>query len=248
MHFLGEIFPEIFPGVIGNEHRHAEHVNTLIIRRIDPNLAEIKRARIDVAHPRPFFSAVFRAKNAAAPAVNGADVGRPAFVALHDRHHDLRFARRNREADSTGLAGQTARAFFPGRAAVCALENSADIGAVGRRYSVGKRPRCALARIHSRVDDFRISRIERDIAAPGSGVVRGRRVQDEFPGLAAVSCLEQAAVAAIFPEVPQRRDVGDFRFRRMDDQARDRPAFLQADVRPFPAAIGGTINSIAPFR
>ena len=156
VHFPGEIFPEILPGVIGNEHRHAEDVNTLIICRIDPNLAEIKRTRIDVAHPRPFFSAVFRAENAATSAVNGFDVSRPTFVALHDRHHDLRFARRNREADATGLAGQTARAFFPGRATVCAFVNSADIDAVARRYSVGKRPRRPLPRIQSRVDDFRI--------------------------------------------------------------------------------------------
>ena len=78
-----------------------------------------------------------------------ADVGRPAFVALHDRHHDFRFARRNREADATSLAGQTARAFFPGRAAVGAFENSADIDAVARRHSVGKRPRRPLPRIQS---------------------------------------------------------------------------------------------------
>ena len=189
---------------------------------------------------RVHFSSVFRRKR---PAVDGADVGRPAFVALHDGHHYLRFARRNREADSTGLAGQTARALFPGRAPVCAFESSADIGAVGRRYSVGKRPRRALPRIQSRVDYFRIGWIEHDIAAPDPGVVRGRRVQDEFPGLAAVDCLEQAAVATIFPEAAKRGDMAT-RFRRMNDEARSPGCPLSR--RSSISHHRGTINPVAP--
>src|SRR5450432_580823 len=40
MHFLGKIFPEIPAAVVGYEQRHAEHVNALIVSRIDPDLAE----------------------------------------------------------------------------------------------------------------------------------------------------------------------------------------------------------------
>src|SRR5438046_10316292 len=47
MHFLGEIFPEIFAAVIGNEQREREQVNSLVVGRVDPDLAEIKRARFD---------------------------------------------------------------------------------------------------------------------------------------------------------------------------------------------------------
>ena len=101
MHFLGKIFPEILPAIIGDEQGHAEHIDALIVRRVDPDLAEIKWPRIDVAHPGPFFAAIFRAENAAAPAVNIADIARAPFVALHDRHHEFRFARGNGEPDST---------------------------------------------------------------------------------------------------------------------------------------------------
>ncbi len=131
MHFFGKILPEIFPAVIGHQQCEFEQVNTLIVYRIDPDLAEIKRARIDRAHPRPFFAAVFRSKHAAALAAQIGQLARAAFITLHDRHHDFRIARADRETDAAGLSGQAAAQFFPTGAAVRAFKNSADIFAAG---------------------------------------------------------------------------------------------------------------------
>src|SRR5256885_6159208 len=66
MNFFGKIFAEIFAAVIRHEERELEQINALILRRIDPDLAEIKRAGIHRAHPRPMFAAIFGSKHAAA--------------------------------------------------------------------------------------------------------------------------------------------------------------------------------------
>src|SRR5947208_8290423 len=103
MHLLGKIFPEIFAGVIGNEQRERQQVNSLIVGRVDPDLAEIKRARIDRAGARPFLSAIFGAKNAAVFAAQIGQLTRTAFITLHHGHNDLWIARADREPDATGL-------------------------------------------------------------------------------------------------------------------------------------------------
>src|SRR4030095_6510737 len=127
MHLLGKILPKILPAFIGDEQGHAEHIDALIVRRIDPDLAEIKWSGIDLAHPRPFLSAILGTENATAPAVNVANVARTAFVTLHDRHHQFWFAQGNGESDPTCQAGQTASTFFPGRSAVAALKDAAAL-------------------------------------------------------------------------------------------------------------------------
>ena len=66
MNLLGKILPKILPAFIGDEQGHAEHIDALIVRRIDPDLAEVERARVDVAHPGPFLAAVFGTENATA--------------------------------------------------------------------------------------------------------------------------------------------------------------------------------------
>src|SRR5205823_718669 len=154
-----------------SEHRHSEHVNALIVSRVDSDLTEIKRARIEVARPGPFFAAIFGAENAARPAVDLAYVHRATLIALHNRHHHFGLARCHRQTDAPGLARQSAREFLPGRAAVGALENAADIVAVGRDHAVGKRPWRPLSGIERGVDRLRIRRIEHYIAAAGAGVV-----------------------------------------------------------------------------
>src|SRR6266567_1717640 len=121
MYFLGKIFPEIFPTVIGNEQRELEQINSLIVGWVDPDLAEIKRARIDRAGACPFLSAVFRAKNAAAFTAQIGQLTRTAFITLHHSHDDLRIARADRESDATGLWWQSSSEFLPSRAAIRAF-------------------------------------------------------------------------------------------------------------------------------
>src|SRR5205809_4945842 len=92
MDLLGKIFPEIFAAVIGNEQRERQQVNSLIVGRVDPDLAEIKRARIDRAGARPFLSAIFGAKNAAAFTAHICQLNRTALLTLKHAHVDLRHA------------------------------------------------------------------------------------------------------------------------------------------------------------
>src|SRR5205807_1866634 len=98
-----------------------------VVCRIDPNLAEIKRARIDRARSRPMFAAVFRSKNASAFAAQIGQSPRTALITLDNCHHDLRAACAYGETDAPGLPGQATAQFFPGGTAICAFENSANI-------------------------------------------------------------------------------------------------------------------------
>src|SRR5437773_4933707 len=103
MHLFGKIFAEISAAVIGNEQPEPELINSLIVGRVDPDLAEIKRARIDRAGACPFFPVIFRAKNAAAFTAQIGQLTRTAFITLHHGHNDLRITRADREPNATGL-------------------------------------------------------------------------------------------------------------------------------------------------
>src|SRR5581483_660004 len=102
----------------------------LIVRWIDPDLAEVEWTRVDRARARPVFAAIFRAKHTTGAAAQFVDVAGAAFEALHDRHHDIRFARGNGETDAAGLRDHAVRQFFPCRSTIRALENSTDIFAI----------------------------------------------------------------------------------------------------------------------
>src|SRR5881227_130348 len=49
MQFVRKILAESFSTIIRNEKCEAEQINPLIVRGIDPNLAEIEWARIEIA-------------------------------------------------------------------------------------------------------------------------------------------------------------------------------------------------------
>ncbi len=245
MHFLGVILAKTAAAIVRNEKRETEHVNALVVRRIDSDFAEVKRARVDVARARPGFARVLGAEHSPSPAVNVANVARAAFIALHDRHHDLRIARRDGETDAAGLPGKSAGQLLPGGAAVRALENAAGVLARGRN-SVGETPRRPLPRVEGGVENLRVRRIHHHIRAArarGGGPVG---VQDVRPGLACIGGFEEAALAAIGPEVTTRRHVGRLRIFRMHDDAPDRAALFQPHVLPIGPAVGRTVDAIAP--
>src|SRR5438132_10707604 len=58
MQFVGKILAESFSTIIRAEEREAQQINPLIVRWIDPNLAEIKWARIQITGPFPCLAAV----------------------------------------------------------------------------------------------------------------------------------------------------------------------------------------------
>ena len=59
MNLLRQVFAEILAPAIRHQQCQAEDINSLIICRIDPDLAEVERPRVNVARPGPFLAPVF---------------------------------------------------------------------------------------------------------------------------------------------------------------------------------------------
>src|SRR6266404_1153323 len=172
MNFFRQIFPEVFPGVIGYQQRETEQINALIVRRIDPDLTEIKWARVHRTRARPLFAAILGSKNAAAFAAQIGNLAGTAFITLDYRHNDFGVGRANRETNAAGLRGQTAAEFFPTRAAIRAFENAAHVFATGHARAGQKTPWRPLSRIQRRVKNLRIGWIDNHVAAAGAGIMR----------------------------------------------------------------------------
>ena len=66
------------------------------------------------------------------------------------------------------------------------------------------------------------------------------------PGAARVDRLENTAHLGWRPEIPQCRDISDVGILRIDNDAADRAAVLEANVRPSGAAIDRAIDAITP--
>src|SRR4051812_297203 len=58
--FLRKVLPKILAAVVRDEYREPEHIDALIVSRVDADLTEVKRPRIDCAGSRPFFASIFR--------------------------------------------------------------------------------------------------------------------------------------------------------------------------------------------
>ena len=103
MDFVGKIFPEILTAVVRNEQCVLKQINALIVCRIDADLTEIERTRIDCAYTSPFFASVFRTEYAAAFTAHVVNAAGAALITLHYRHYDLWIACAYCEADATRL-------------------------------------------------------------------------------------------------------------------------------------------------
>src|SRR6266404_5461092 len=154
MDFFGKIFPKIFPAVVRYEQCETEQINTLIVRRVDADLAEIKRTRVHCTGARPFFTAVFGSKDAAALAAQIGQLAGTSVIALRYCHDNFRIGRAKCETNAAGLRGQTSAQFFPSRAAVRALEDSAHIIAARGGGTGRKTPRRTLSRVERRVKNL----------------------------------------------------------------------------------------------
>src|SRR6476659_9600227 len=83
--------------------------------------------------------------------------------------------------------------------------------------------------------------IDRDIHAARLVVSK----QLPLPGLAAVAALEYAALVAGRAVLSERRHEDDVRVGWMNSDLRDRIGFLEADVGPCLAAVGGPVHAVA---
>ena len=162
----------------------------MVVCRVDANLAEIKWPRVHGAHARPRFTAIFRTKNSAAFAAEVVKRPNPTFITLHHCHHDFWVAGADCQTNSASLTGKTAAEFFPSRAPVGALENSADVFTPGHAWTRRETPRRSLPRVKHCINNLRIRRVKCDIATARLCVVRRRCMQDQFPALTRICCFK----------------------------------------------------------
>src|SRR5262249_52366807 len=142
------------------KQREPEQIHALVIRRVDTDLAEIKRARIERARARPSFATILGAKNPAALTAQIVGRTKPAFVTLHNRHHDSWIAGADCQTNPASLPGKTAAEFFPACAAVGTLENSANILAAGHARTGSETPWRSLPCVQRSVNILRIRRVK----------------------------------------------------------------------------------------
>ena len=110
-----------------------------------------------------------------------------------------------------------------------------------RRVPRRESPRRALHVPQRRVQDARIARIHRDVDRAG-GVVDE---QHALPRLAAVGRAIDAARRVLAARVAHRRDEHAVGIARVDDDARDVPRVVEAEVRPRLAGVGRAIHAVA---
>jgi len=130
------------PSIIRDVQLDAGHINALVVIRINPNLTEIHRARIGIAHLRPGCASIFRTIHAA------------LFCVFDSGVHDVWIAAIDiKPYPSHGAFGNAFREFSPRAPGIRGLIDRAAIAT-----SV-KAPRRAATLIGRRVNDFVIRRV-----------------------------------------------------------------------------------------
>src|SRR5207249_3795091 len=105
---------ERLTAIVGDPDICATHVDSLVVIRIDADLAEIHRPRIDVVKLGPGFAFVLGAEHA-------------AIAILDGRVNDIRILTIDVDADSPGIARrQTGRQLPPGSSSVDGLIDAAS--------------------------------------------------------------------------------------------------------------------------
>ena len=151
-----------------------------------------------------------------------------------DQVDDVRTRLRHADADAGHGLVRRRRDLLPRDAAV-----ARD---VKRRLpaTVVKTPRQAAEGPHAGVDVAGVRQVDVDVRAP-------RVLVDEqhvVPGPATVGRTEDAALPVGAPFVAHRADQGDIGVARVDDDALDAFAVVEAEVGPGGAAIGRTVHAV----
>src|SRR5438128_1904842 len=182
MDVLEAVLAPGLPAVLGDVEDEAEHVDLLVVLRIDADLAEIERARVEVALALPRIAAVVAPEHPPRFARDVVDIRGPARGALDDGIDDVRILREDREPDAPRRGWKAARQLFPRGAAVGRAEDAAEILASCRVGSGDERPRRSAPRVEDGVHRLGIGWIDRDVAAAGLVLV-GLGLQDRLPRL-----------------------------------------------------------------
>ena len=224
---LGAIGAERPAGIVRHVQLHAEHVDARVGVRIDTNLAEVHRPRIDVAHLAPGRAGVVAAVDAA--------LGRM----LDPRIQDIGVGAVDVHADAAFGAGRDAvLELRPGLAGVHRFPYPAAWAAAVHA------PLGAAPLIGGGVEHLVVRGIHDEFG--GAGVVV--HVQRASPGEPAVTGLVDAALAARAPQIAECRHMHHVDIRRIDDHPRDLLRRAQAHVLPRAAAVGALEDAVAPRR
>jgi len=226
VHVVGDAFEGAAP--VGRFRQRArERVERLVVGRVDIDVGVVEGPEVDqvlvVVDHRPRLAVVVGHEEGAGGGVLG------------DQVDDVRTRLSHADSDARHGLVRRGRDFLPRDAAV-----ARD---VERRLlaSVVEAPRLAAEGPHARVDVAGIRQVDVHVRA-------ARVLVDEehvLPRLSAVGGAEDAALPVGSPFVAHGADQRDVGVARIDDDALDALAVVEAEVGPRGAAVGGTVHPVA---
>ena len=219
------------------ERIRVQHVNALVVVRIDDHLAGIHRPRIPVAHERPRGARIVAAIHTRL----AHDVRRAGIVAralLDADRQDLGILAIHADADAAvfPLGQSVPRELAPRGAGVGALPERAPRAAAVE--AVGT----ATTLIRAGVQHVRIIPVHRHIGGAGF-VVHHQRAR---PGASAIGGAIKPAVATGAPHRALRGHVRDVRVARVQLNASDVHARGEAHVLPRLPAVRALVHAVTP--
>ena len=230
MDLVEEVLAKRLAAVVGDVKVHSEDVDPLVVRRVDADLAEVERPRVEARSSASSVSPPSsERKTPPALALALADRRSSSLVGLDDRVDDPRVLRGRRRGRSAGLRRQALRQLRPGRPAVRRPEDPAGVAPARERRAGGERPGRPLPRVERRLERVGVRRVHDDVAAARLRVVgRGCR-EDLLPGLPAVGRPDRGRVRPLVQRLPEG---GDVRRLRGPTGGRRSAPIVRLDVRP----------------
>ena len=220
-----------------------QHVDPLVVVRIDEGLARVHRARVPIALEGPRLTVVFGAiETGHTLFVRGRGV--EPFALLYGGVEDPWIRLEDRDPDATDITGRQAVVeprigeLGPRRSSVHGLPHRAS-GATAM-----KPPRATLPLVGGCVEYAGRVRVHRDVYDASEFVC----VEDEFPVFSAIGCFVEAALFIRAPEMSQGCDVDDVGVIRVHDDSADVMAFGEPHVRPRLATVDRLVDAVAPPR
>ena len=205
------------------------HVDDVLVVMVGVHVRVVER-------PLPDPPLVVDELPAVAPVVRAEEA---AVVVLEEGIDAARVRGRHRQADladdavrgHAGVAGDLG----PGGAAVDRFEHAAARPAGGHRVLL------AEGLPERRVDHVRVVAVECDVDRPGALVPE----EDALPCVATVGRLEDAALLAGDPVLPERRDVDNGWIGRVDADRGDAVRLGEPDVLPGRARVAAAVDAVA---
>src|ERR1017187_9095092 len=219
--------------ILGHIDVDAAEPDLLIVVGIDAELAEIRRARVGVAHAGPGGAAVFGAVDASERGV------------LNQRVHDVGILAIDFHGATAPIARGQATARLAGGAELGPVQTAVggSVQAAAGTAAVVTEHR-APALIGAGKQDVGALRIDGYIGDAGIFVDDERL----FPGSAAVFAHENAALLIGAPQVTLRGDVDRVGIGGVHHDAADVVRLLKAQMRPRHAGVGRLVDAITPGR